>query len=93
VQLTPAVHPQVIHANHDWWFPEKSATDDLHGAFECNPNVLVSNDGPYDPAIGTDQYCGLCKVYKATDGAPKGIWTTPEQLKGFLPKAQGGKRQ
>ncbi len=93
VQLTPAVRPQVIHANHDWWFPEKPASDELHGAFECNPNVLVSNDGPYDPAIGTDQYCGLCKVYKSPDGAPKGIWTTPDQLKGFLPKTQGGKKR
>ena len=89
-QLTQAVHPQVIHADHDWWFPEKPAADGLHGAFECNPNVLVANDGPYDPAVGTDQYCGLSRVYKATDGAPKGIWTTPEQLKGFLPGAQGG---
>jgi anaerobic selenocysteine-containing dehydrogenase len=93
VQLTQTVRPGTIHANHDWWFPEKPSTDDLHGAFECNPNVLVSNDGPYDPAIGTDQYCGLCKVYKATDGAPKGIWATPEQLKGFVPKAEGGKSQ
>jgi anaerobic selenocysteine-containing dehydrogenase len=90
-RLTLAIHPRVIHLEHDWWFPEKPVSDDLHGAFECNPNVLVANDGPYDPAIGTDQYGGLCKAYKALDGPPSGIWTTPEQLKGFLPDGRGAK--
>lgn len=85
-RVTNAVHPQVIHAEHDWWFPEKKAQEDLHGAFECNCNTLIANDGPYDPAIGTDNFGGLCKIYKAQDGAPKGIYTTGEQLKAFLPE-------
>lgn len=89
--VTNAVHPQVIHAEHDWWFPEKSAQEDLHGAFECNCNLLIANDGPYDPAVGTDNFGGLCKIYKAQDGAPKGIYTTAEQLKAFLPEGGQGK--
>ncbi len=89
-RLTHAIHPQIIHCEHDWWFPEKPVEDDLHGAFECNPNTMIANDGPYDPAIGTDNFGGLCRISKATDGEPEGIYTTAEQLKAFLPK--GGKR-
>jgi hypothetical protein len=33
----------------------------------------------------------LCKVYKATEGAPDGIWTKPEQYKAWLPQPPGGK--
>ena len=61
------------------------ATDDLHGAFDSNCNVLFENNGPYDPAVGTDNYGGLCKVYKADDGAPKNICMNSEDLKIFLP--------
>ena len=30
--LTEAIKPGMIHVEHDWWFPEREATDDLHGA-------------------------------------------------------------
>ena len=83
--LTEAIKPGMIHVEHDWWFPEREATDDLHGAFDSNCNVLFENNGPYDPAVGTDNYGGLCKVYKADDGAPKNICMNSEDLKIFLP--------
>lgn len=83
--LTSSVKPDTIHVEHDWWFPEREATDDLHGAFDCNCNVLFENDGPYDPAVGTDNYGGLCKIYKAEEGAPEGICMTPQDLEIFLP--------
>lgn len=83
--LTNAIKPDTIHVEHDWWFPEREATDDLHGAIDCNCNVLFENNGPYDPAVGTDNFGGLCKVYKAEEGAPEGICMTPEDLKIFLP--------
>lgn len=86
-EVTEKVNPNVIHAEHDWWFPEKPANT-LHGAFDSNINVVNHNDGPYDPAIGTDTFGGQCKIYVAKEGPPEGIWTTPEQLKGFLPKDQ-----
>ena len=35
--------PGMIHVEHDWWFPEREATDDLHGAFDSNCNVLFEN--------------------------------------------------
>ncbi len=83
--LSASVRPDTIHVEHDWWFPEREAADDLHGAFDSNCNVLFENNGPYDPAVGTDNYGGLCKIYKAEEGAPKNICMTEEDLKIFLP--------
>ena len=83
--LTEAMKPDMIHVEHDWWFPEREATDDLHGAFDCNCNILFENNGPYDPAVGTDNYGGLCKIYKAEEGAPENICMNSEDLKIFLP--------
>lgn len=87
--ITNGVSPKVVHCEHDWWFPEKTADDGLFGSFVSNPNVLIENMGPYDPAVGTDNYGGLCKIYIAKDGPVKGIYSTPEELKAFLP--EGGK--
>ncbi len=90
-EVTAAVHPGVIHMDHDWWFPEKEASDELHGCFVCNPNVLVSNEQIHDPAIGTSSFGGLCRIYPSKDGAPAGIYTEPEQMKAMLPVKDGGK--
>ena len=83
--LTEAIKPDTIHVEHDWWFPERAATDDLHGALDANCNILFENNGPYDPAVGTDNFGGLCKVYKAEEGAPDNICMTSEDLRIFLP--------
>lgn len=83
--LTNAIKPDTIHVEHDWWFPERAATDDLHGALDANCNILFENNGPYDPAVGTDNFGGLCKVYKAEEGAPDNICMTSEDLRIFLP--------
>ena len=83
--LTNAIKPDTIHVEHDWWFPERAATDDLHGALDANCNILFENNGPYDPAVGTDNFGGLCKVYKAEEGAPDNICMTSEDLRVFLP--------
>lgn len=82
-QVTEQIPEYLIHADHDWWFPEKPAKE-LHGAFDSNINLVNHNEGPSDPAIGTDAYTALCKIYKAKEGAPKGIWSG-EELNGFLP--------
>ena len=83
--LTNAIKPDTIHVEHDWWFPERAATDGLHGALDANCNILFENNGPYDPAVGTDNFGGLCKVYKAEEGAPDNICMTSEDLRVFLP--------
>ncbi len=64
--LSPDINPKVIIADFGWWFPEKSATEGLHGAFESNINVLTSNKRPYAREMGSATLRGiLCKVYKA----------------------------
>ena len=63
-RLTRAVQPNVVHAPSHWWFPENKETD--HGSFQSSINLVLSNDGPYDPISGASNLRGvLCKVYKA----------------------------
>ena len=59
--LSKDIHPDVIHCEHGWWFPEREGPD--HGAWESNANVLTSQSPPYDPAMGTYQLRGLlCRI-------------------------------
>jgi anaerobic selenocysteine-containing dehydrogenase len=65
-KLTRAVQPNVVHAPSHWWFPENKETD--HGSFQSSINLILSNDGPYDPISGASNLRGvLCKVYKAME--------------------------
>jgi len=62
-QLTDGIHPDIVHAQHDWWFPEKEPPD--YGFTESNINLLTGNM-PYDPHTGSESWRSfLCKVYKA----------------------------
>jgi anaerobic selenocysteine-containing dehydrogenase len=66
--LTQGIHPQVVHAEHGWWFPEKPGQEpSLHGCWESNINVVT--DGEHcDPIIGSSTLRGLlCKVYKGEE--------------------------
>jgi thiosulfate reductase/polysulfide reductase chain A len=55
------MHPNVIHCEHGWWFPEREGPD--HGIGESNANVLTNQSPPCDPAIGTYQPRGLlCQI-------------------------------
>ena len=64
-KLTLGIDPRVIMAEHDWWFPEKSVEEGLHGAFESNINVVTSHQPPYDPGFGsTPSRSLLCKIYR-----------------------------
>lgn len=63
VKLTKAVRPDVVHAPSHWWFPELKTPD--HGCFQSSINLVLSNDGPYDPISGASTLRGvLCRVYK-----------------------------
>jgi anaerobic selenocysteine-containing dehydrogenase len=65
VRVTPGIHPRVVRCPHGWWFPEKSAADGLHGAWESNFNVITRNDRGqgFDPMWGCPQLRGLmCQV-------------------------------
>ncbi len=55
--------PRVISMVVGWWFPEKAGPE--HGAFESNPNAIISNAPPYDPINGNHQARGiLCRIGK-----------------------------
>ena len=87
--LTNGIDPRVVDAQHNWWYPEKSA-ETQHGLFDSNINVLTSNT-EVEPMVGAEVYRGLlCKIYKAEEGAPEGIFTKPEDLKPWLPTTTGG---
>jgi len=85
-KLTEAVHPKVLVVSHMWWFPEGSDREpELGGAFESNINILTHNDPTqgYDPLTGCPQLRGfLVKVYKATDGPPKGL--NPKEIFSYI---------
>ncbi len=92
-EVTEAVAPGVVNTPQDsWWYPELPAGDpSLRGWNVSSANILTS-DVDRDPMIGSTQLKGLlCKVYKATEGAPPGVWQEPEQFKAWLPEDLGGK--
>ncbi|MBW2209176.1 MAG: molybdopterin-dependent oxidoreductase [Deltaproteobacteria bacterium] len=63
-EVTEAVDPRVVAAPSHWWYPENKE-DPLHGVFESNINVIISNDPPYEGVTGAVTLRGgLCKVYR-----------------------------
>jgi thiosulfate reductase/polysulfide reductase chain A len=60
------IHPMVIIADYGWWFPERSAGEDMHGWAESNINILTDNKPPFAREMGSATLRGiLCKVYRA----------------------------
>jgi anaerobic selenocysteine-containing dehydrogenase len=63
-RLTIGIDPRVVHAQHNWWFPEK--LDPEHGVWESNVNILT-DDERCDPATGSNPLRALlCRVYKSS---------------------------
>lgn len=59
--LTSGMHPQYVHSQHAWWFPEREPPE--YGYKECNSNLLLDSRS-CDPIIGAELWKGfLCKVY------------------------------
>ena len=66
-ELFDGIHPRVVHAEHDWWFPELPGEEpSLHGVWESNVNVLTQDDPEICGKIigGWGLKTALCKVYK-----------------------------
>ena len=61
-KLNDGIDPQVIVAEHGWWFPE--VKDPGHGWDTANINVLTDNSHEYmDPAMGaTNLRVLLCNI-------------------------------
>lgn len=61
--LTTDLDPQVIHAQHGWWFPENPSPD--HGCFISNISGVLSDDPPREKICGSVVLRGtLCKIYR-----------------------------
>jgi len=61
-KLSGRVHPKVVVAQSQWWFPEKSPPE--YGCMESNVNLLTGGM-PYDPHTGSESWRSfLCKVYR-----------------------------
>ena len=62
--VTTDIHPQVVAAQHGWWFPEKPGPE--HGLFESNINLILTDEEACDPICGAvpirGTLCRLCKV-------------------------------
>jgi anaerobic selenocysteine-containing dehydrogenase len=87
-RIFDGIHPQVVHAQHGWWYPELPGKEPyLHGVWVSNVNVLTDDDpDKCDKVEGTwPLRAFLCKIYKVE----KDEWT-PE--KGFLPPPDEFKR-
>lgn len=66
-RVTDSIHPQVVNAESNWWFPEQPAQEPwLHGLWQSNTNVLTMDDPDACDRLsgGAAMSALLCKVYK-----------------------------
>jgi len=69
VRTSTAIHPDMVDAQHGWWFPERSGAEpELFGVFESNANVLCPDDPEScSPEIGSWPHTALrCRVDRWT---------------------------
>ena len=71
VHPDPGLPPDVVHAEHAWWFPEKPGPE--YGWRESNVNLLFGHDN-FDPDSGAEPLrCGLCRLEKEADQAGESV--------------------
>ncbi len=62
VNLDDGLAPDVVHAEHAWWFPERKGPD--HGWKESCVNLLFGHEH-FDPDSGAEALkCSLCRLEK-----------------------------
>jgi len=63
-RLWDGVAPDVVSAQHAWWFPEEGPPD--YGWQRSNVNLLFGDEG-FDPETGSEPLKShLCRVYRVT---------------------------
>jgi anaerobic selenocysteine-containing dehydrogenase len=63
---TPIIHPDVVMAEHGWWFPEKEGAEpSLFGVWDVNVNQLIPMSNEGKGGLGAPIKSMLCRVYKA----------------------------
>lgn len=69
-KFSAGLHPQVVSAQHGWWFPERPEPG--HGWDESNINVIIDNGyDKCDPAMGaTSIRTLLCRISQEQQGPP-----------------------
>jgi anaerobic selenocysteine-containing dehydrogenase len=83
------IAPDVIQAEHQWWFPEMPAPE--HGWRYSAINQLVDSHAQCELNGTVNLRAYLVKIYKATEGAPEGIIASSDdkRLKRWLPVHEG----
>ncbi|MBT7631561.1 MAG: molybdopterin-dependent oxidoreductase [Desulfobacula sp.] len=62
--LTQVIHPDIVMAEHGWWFPEKEGKEpSLFGVWEVNVNQLIPMSHEGKGGLGSPIKSMLCKVY------------------------------
>ncbi|MBP2632024.1 MAG: Acetylene hydratase [Firmicutes bacterium] len=70
--LQNGMRPDVVHATHGWWFPERDKGEEaeepnLYGVWDANINTLIPHKHIGKLGFGAPFKSILCKVYKAED--------------------------
>ena len=66
-ELFDGIAPNVVHAEHGWWYPEQSGSEpSLHGVWESNINVVLNDDPDVCSPVtgGWPLKTALCRIYK-----------------------------
>ena len=64
-RLSEGIHPQVVNAQHAWWFPEKPGPEpSLFGVWESNINLLLPSGWAGKSGLGYPFKAQMCRVYK-----------------------------
>lgn len=68
-QLVEGIHPQVVHADGYWWYPEQPGRDPcLFGIWDSNINSILPDDLEHSDYAGDNNLRGLlCRVYRAKE--------------------------
>jgi anaerobic selenocysteine-containing dehydrogenase len=66
-QLFEGIHPQVVHADALWWYPEEPGEEpSLSGVWDCTINAIVPDDAEQNDYAGNQCFRALlCRVYPA----------------------------
>ena len=67
-KLTPNIDKRVVHAQHAWWFPEKSGpAPSFFGVWESNINLLVPFGQQGPSGFCAPYRCGICRISKVQE--------------------------
>lgn len=84
--VTEGIGTGVVYMER-FWNPETLETS-TQGWQEMNVNVLTKSSPPFNDVCGTYTLRGFqVKIYKAAEGAPKGVWTKAEQFQPWMPQS------